>query len=56
MRGAIPVTEAAGPKVDAIAVSAPSAAHGAEVHKYAILVSDAGAACGPGMLEARLSF
>jgi hypothetical protein len=30
MRGAIPVTEAAGPKVDAIAVSAPPAAHGAE--------------------------
>jgi hypothetical protein len=30
MRGAIPVTEAAGPKVDAVAVGAPPAAHGAE--------------------------
>jgi hypothetical protein len=37
-----------------MAVSAPSAALGAEVHKYAIPVSDAAAARDAGMLEAGL--
>jgi hypothetical protein len=54
MCGAVPATEPTCPNVDAIAVSAPSAALGAEVHKYAIAVSDAAAAFGAGMLEAGL--
>jgi hypothetical protein len=56
MRGAIPVTEPSGTKVDAIAVGTPSAAQGAEVQNHASLLSDAAAARGPGMLEARLTF
>ena len=51
MRGAVPATEPACPNVDAMAVSAPSAALGAEVHKYA---SEAAAARGAGNLEAWL--
>jgi hypothetical protein len=56
MRAAIPVAKLTGTKVDAIAVGTPSAAHDAEVQNHASLLSDAAAARGPGMLEARLAF
>jgi hypothetical protein len=55
MRGTVPATEPICPNVDAISVRAPPATLGAEVHKYAIPVSEAAAACVARMLEAGLA-